>query len=107
MADSTPIFYLGSVVKGLAKKYQRIVRCERAKSDEQGRFGFAAAPRAPQTFIVWWREGMAPGKQVHLEQLRNADAGRLELRADPPASVALHIDRQAFPDAAEVALLRR
>jgi hypothetical protein len=102
----TTITYLDGIVRGWAKNFDRIVRCESAKSDPQGRFAFAAVPRTAHVFLVWWKAGKAPGIRTHLEQVAGPAAEQMELIADPAASVEVHIDREAFPDAKQVFFFR-
>jgi hypothetical protein len=102
----TTITYLDNIVRGWAKNFDRIVRCESAKSDPQGRFAFAGVPRTSHVFLVWWKAGKAPGMHTHLEQLTVAAAEQMELIAEPAASVEVHIDRQAFPNAGQVFFFR-
>lgn len=100
------LLYLDSIIDGWAKRNARIVRCESARTDAQGRFAFAGVPRTDRVFMVWWKEGIAPGRRVNLQLLSDADAGQLEFRADPPTHVEIHIDRQAFPNAEAVSVFR-
>lgn len=97
--DAVIINSFDSIVEGRAEQHRRIVRCQSAKSDDEGRFAFAGVPSTRRVFMVWWKQGMAPGKQTDLERLTGAARGQLEVRVQPAASVVLHIDRQEYPEA--------
>jgi beta-lactamase regulating signal transducer with metallopeptidase domain/protocatechuate 3,4-dioxygenase beta subunit len=84
----------------------KLLRFVKATTDQEGRFEFTRIPRQAEVELVWWGDGIAPGRADHLDQ-RLTDAGEkaIELVLPRPARITGRIDRRAFPGAAIVTVL--
>lgn len=87
---------------GQLAQHANALRFVSSVTDAEGHFEFANVPRDAEVELAWWGEGIAPGREDHLE--RSGEEEPIVIKLPAPASIAASFDRESFPDASRIAL---
>ena len=79
-----------------------VTRFLEAITDQQGRFRFSRIPRDSEVELVWWGQGIAPGRADHLERTVLSATESIAITTPAPARIVGTVDRKAYPGAIHI-----